>query len=240
VFQATHRESNRVLAIKKIRMGQSGDGVNFVGLREIRLLQELAHHNVIELFDVFAHKQNIHLVFEFMPFDLEKIIRDQSLVLSPAHIKCIMKMLFQGLDYMHSNFVLHRDLKPAYVAASYPNNNNNNTIATNIDTLLVSMGSNLLIGADGTLKITDFGLARVYGEPNRRLSSEVVTLWYRAPELLFGATAYGPAVDIWAAGCIFAEVCVAWLCVWIDQSSTDSQFASGLGSCYFELHCLLV
>ena len=79
-------------------------------------------------------------------------------------------------------------------------------VISRVETNCIGLCSNLLIAADGTLKIGDFGLARVYGEPNRRLSSEVVTLWYRAPELLFGATSYGPAVDIWAAGCIFAEV----------------------------------
>lgn len=179
VHKATPKGSDRELAIKKIRMGNiTEDGVPFVGLREIKLLRELGHPNVIQLVDVFTHNGAICLVFEFAQTDLEAIIKSPEIVLSPADIKCYMEQLLRAVEYCHKNWVLHRDLKP----------------------------NNLLITPDGTLKLTDFGLARVFGSPNRRFTHQVVTRWYRAPELLFGCQQYGPGVDMWAVGCIFAEL----------------------------------
>jgi len=130
----------------------------------------------VNLMDVFLSEGILHLVLEFCPYNLEQIIRDKSILLRTFHVKTYMQMLFSGLDCLHRNYILHRDLKPA----------------------------NLLIGSDGHLKIADFGLARCYGSPNP-MTAEVVSLWYRAPELLFGARLYGAAVDMWAAGCIMAE-----------------------------------
>jgi len=179
VRKATQKGTNREVAIKKIRMGNvSEDGVPFVGLREIKLLQELHHPNIVDLIDVFAHDGVIYLVFEYMQTDLETVVRDEEIVLSPADIKSYMQMLLEGVEHCHKNWVLHRDLKP----------------------------NNLLISPAGQLKLADFGLARIFGSPNRRFTHQVVTIWYRAPELLFGASEYSSAVDIWACGCIFAEL----------------------------------
>lgn len=113
-----------------------------------------------------------------MDTDLEVIIRDNSILLTPGHIKAYILMTLQGLEYLHSNWILHRDLKP----------------------------NNLLIDGKGVLKITDFGLAKTFGSPNRIMTNQVVTRWYRSPELLFGARLYGTGVDIWALGCIIAEL----------------------------------
>jgi len=168
------------IAIKKILISnkERNDGVSFLSLREIKLLQELKHPNVIELKDVYNHNKNINLVFEFMETDLEQIIKDRNITLGAADIKSYMKMLLSGVEYCHKHWVLHRDLKP----------------------------SNLLISKMGELKLADFGLARIFGSPDRNFTHEVVTRWYRAPELLFGAKQYGTSIDIWSVGCIFAEL----------------------------------
>jgi cyclin-dependent kinase 7 len=130
------------------------------------------------LIDVFATEKHVYLVFEYCEVgDLEDVIRDDR-TLAPAHIMSYIKMTLEGIKACHDAWILHRDLKPA----------------------------NLLIHSSGLLKIGDFGLARLYAEPDREMSSQVVTLWYRAPELLFGAKQYGTGVDIWSIGLIFAEL----------------------------------
>ena len=157
---------------------QAKDGINRTALREIKLLQEIQHENIIHLIDVFGHRSNVSLVMDFMDTDLEVIIKDNSIILTPANIKSYVLQTLLGLEYLHSNWILHRDLKP----------------------------NNLLMNKDGVLKIADFGLAKFYGSPNRQYTHIVVTRWYRAPELLFGARNYGTGVDVWAVGCILAEL----------------------------------
>ncbi|EGG21753.1 p34-cdc2 protein [Cavenderia fasciculata] len=180
VSKAVDTTTNKTVALKKIRNVQQAahQGVGFSAIREMKMLQELKHENIIDLLDVFQHKSNMYLVFELMEWDLEKIIMDKSIILKPSDIKSYMKMLLQGLDACHKNWILHRDLKP----------------------------NNLLIGGDGILKLADFGLARQYGSPNKVYSPQAVTIFYRAPELLFGSRSYGPSLDIWSVGCIFAEL----------------------------------
>jgi len=181
VFKAKDLEEDKIVAVKKIKVGSKAefsDGVNRTALREIKLQQELHHPNILGLLDVFGHRSNISLVFDFMDTDLEMIIKDTKIVLTPGNIKAYTIMTLQGLEYLHAQFILHRDLKP----------------------------NNLLINSDGILKIGDFGLARYFGSPNRLYTHQVVTRWYRAPELLFGARNYGEGVDIFAVGCIVAEL----------------------------------
>ncbi|KAJ8472015.1 hypothetical protein OPV22_026358 [Ensete ventricosum] len=178
VFKAIDTKTGQTVAIKKIRLGQYKEGVNFTALREIKLLKELKDSNIIELIDAFPHKGNLHLVFEFMESDLEAVIRDRNIVLSPADTKSYLQMTLKGLAYCHKKWVVHRDMKP----------------------------NNLLIASDGQLKLADFGLARIFGSPDRKFTHQVFALWYRAPELLYGAKQYGAGVDVWAAGCIFAEL----------------------------------
>ncbi|KAJ8773052.1 hypothetical protein K2173_028229 [Erythroxylum novogranatense] len=178
VYKAIDIKTGNTVAIKKIRIGKQKEGVNFTALREIKLLKELKDPNIIELIDAFPHKGNLHLVFEFMETDLEAVIRDRNIFLSPADIKSYFQMTLKGLAYCHKKWVLHRDMKP----------------------------NNLLIGPDGQLKLADFGLARIFGSPDRKFTHQVFARWYRAPELLFGTKQYGAAVDVWAAACIFAEL----------------------------------
>ena len=182
VYKAEDTEcDNKIVAVKKIKLGlqtEAKDGINRTALREIKLLQELTHQNIIGLLDIFGQKSNISLIFDFMDTDLEVIILDQTIILKPSDIKSYLLMTLQGLEYLHLHWILHRDLKP----------------------------NNLLINSQGVLKITDFGLAKMFGSPTRPLTHQVVTRWYRSPELLFGARLYGTGVDIWAVGCIGAEL----------------------------------
>ena len=166
------------VALKKIRKSTSREGgVDFTVLREIKFLGELQHPNVISLYDVFFHKYSIYLALEYAPTDLDKLLKDKSISLEERDIRGIFRQILEGMMFLHSQFVLHRDLKP----------------------------SNVLVSRDGLLKFADFGMARLFGTP-REFTKGVVTLWYRAPELLYGASYYGPAVDMWSVGCIFAEV----------------------------------
>ncbi|MFH4977475.1 hypothetical protein AB6A40_004184 [Gnathostoma spinigerum] len=181
VYKAKDLETNEFVAIKKIKLGsrhEAMDGVNRTALREIKLLQELSHENIIGLLDVIGHKTNIQLVFDFMETDLEHVVKDNSIILMPAHVKNITLQVLLGLEFLHLHWILHRDLKP----------------------------NNLLMNSHGRIKLADFGLARFFGSPNRNYTHQVVTRWYRAPELLYGARAYGTGVDIWAVGCIIAEL----------------------------------
>lgn len=181
VYKARDVETNNIVAVKKIKVGtrqEAQDGINRTALREIKLLQELHHNNLIGLLDVFGHMSNVSLVFDFMDTDLEIIIKDNTIILTTANIKSYILQTLQGLEYLHLNWILHRDLKP----------------------------NNLLVNCSGVLKIGDFGLAKLYGSPNRINTHQVVTRWYRAPELLFGAKQYSTGIDMWAVGCILAEL----------------------------------
>eukprot|EP01038_Epipyxis_sp_PR26KG_P013244 gene13244-17750_t len=177
VYEAIDKRTNERVAIKRIKQMDAHLGVNFTALREIKHLKYLRSPNIVNMKEVFVNGNIIHLVLEFCPYDLEKIICDKNIFLRPMHIKRYLQMILCGVEHCHKHFVLHRDLKPA----------------------------NLLIGDDGQVKLADFGLARCFSSPDN-MTSEVVTSWYRAPELLFGAKFYSVGIDIWAIGCIFAEM----------------------------------
>lgn len=187
---ARNRETNETVALKKVRMENEKEGFPITAIREIKILKELHHKNVIQLKEIVtskATKENkgksgIYMVFEYMDHDLTGLMLNEGRNWKPthAHIKCYMKQLLEGLHYCHANNVLHRDIK----------------------------GSNLLINNKGELKLADFGLARPYTEQQSNYTNRVITLWYRPPELLLGAVQYGPAIDMWSAGCILAELLV--------------------------------
>ncbi|GAA5850646.1 hypothetical protein JCM9279_006373 [Rhodotorula babjevae] len=178
VYLGKQLNTGRKIAIKKIKVGQFKDGLDMSAIREVKFLRELRHPNVIELLDVFSNKTNLNLVLEFLDTDLEAVIRDKALLFQSADIKSWMLMTIKGLDFCHQNWILHRDMKP----------------------------NNLLISADGVLKLADFGLAREYADEAAKMTCQVVTRWYRCPELLLGARSYSTGVDMWATGCIFAEL----------------------------------
>lgn len=136
VYKSRNVETDEIVAVKKIKLGSkedARDGINRTALREIKLLQELHHENVIHLLDVYGHRSNVSLVFELVSTDLEVIIKDTKIILTPANIKSYMVQTLRGLEYLHKNWIMHRDLKP----------------------------NNLLVNKDGVLKVADFGLAKV-------------------------------------------------------------------------------
>ncbi|KAK9464548.1 kinase-like domain-containing protein [Lipomyces arxii] len=181
VYLGRQVSTSRVVAIKKIKVGQFKDGLDMSAIREIKFLSELRHPNVIELIDVFASSgtsRSLNLVLEYLPADLEMIIKDRSIVFTAADVKSWMRMTFAGLYHCHRHGVLHRDLKP----------------------------NNLLLSPTGQLKLADFGLARQQPGPYDVMTPTVVTRWYRAPELLLGSKIYTRKVDVWAVGVIFAEL----------------------------------
>ncbi|KAF8317157.1 CMGC/CDK/CDK7 protein kinase [Clavulina sp. PMI_390] len=178
VYRGRNATSNLRIAIKKIKVGEFKDGLDMSAIREVQYLRELSHPNVIKLLDVYSSKTNLNLVLEYLDSDLEVVIKDRANVFTPADIKSWMGMTIRGLEFCHRNWILHRDLKP----------------------------NNLLIDAEGNLKLADFGLARDFADPGSKMTCQVITRWYRPPELLFGARYYSGAVDIWSVGCIFAEL----------------------------------
>jgi serine/threonine protein kinase len=177
VYKAKDREDGKFVALKKIRLEHEDEGVPSTAIREIAILQELKHPNIVSLLDVDNLPNKLYLVFEYLDQDLKKYM-DSINALEPLLAKSYIKQLLDGLLYCHSHRILHRDLKP----------------------------QNLLIDRHGYLKLADFGLARAVCIPVRPYTHEVITLWYRAPEILLGSQAYSMPVDIWSAGCIFAEM----------------------------------
>ncbi|CAA7400523.1 unnamed protein product [Spirodela intermedia] len=181
VYKARDLETGKMVALKKVRMDSvEPESVKFMA-REIALLRRLDHPNVIKLEGLIISRvsSSIYLIFEYMEHDLSGLLCSPDLSFSLPQIKCFMKQLLQGLEHCHSHGVMHRDIK----------------------------GANLLVNNAGVLKIADFGLAlRRHPGDRRPLTSRVVTLWYRPPELLLGATSYGFDVDLWSAGCIMAEL----------------------------------
>lgn len=151
-------------------------GIDFTTLREIKILQEIKHENIIEMIDVFYIKNTTFMAMELMHTDLWEVMTTPEIILTTEHIKCIMMQVLKGLKVLHNHWIVHRDLTP----------------------------NNLLISKNGVVKYSDFGLSRLFAANTKPMTKNVVTLHYRAPEILFGATMYGPEVDIWAAGCILA------------------------------------
>ncbi|XP_068321938.1 probable serine/threonine-protein kinase At1g54610 [Pyrus communis] len=180
VYKARDRDSGKIVALKKVRFDTSEpESVKFMA-REIMFLRKLDHPNVVKLEGLATSRMqySIYLVFGFMVSDLTRIISSPKGITEPQ-VKCYMHQLLSGLQHCHERGIIHRDIK----------------------------GSNLLIDKSGMLKIADFGLANYYVQsPKRPLTNRVVTLWYRAPELLLGSTDYGVGIDLWSAGCVLAEM----------------------------------
>jgi len=189
VYKAEEKGKANKVAIKKFRTTKEGEGISLTACREIGLLRELRHDNIIRLQDVCLNprEKTLCLVFDYAEFDLFGIIkyhRDYNSTPPEAITKSLIWQVLNGIHYMHSHWVIHRDLKPSNI-------------------LVMGEGKET-----GTVKIGDFGLARIFQSPLRPLNDNgvVVTIWYRAPELLLGSKHYTRAVDIWAIGCIFAEL----------------------------------
>lgn len=181
MYKARDKATGKIVALKKVRFDTSeAESVRFMA-REIIILKKLDHPNIIKLEGIATSRMqySLYLVFDFMPWDLSKLLSRPQGRLTEPQVKTYMLQLLSALQHCHDNGILHRDIK----------------------------GSNLLIDKHGVLKIADFGLANFY-KTKPRLTSRVVTLWYRAPELLLGATDYGVGIDLWSAGCLLAEMFV--------------------------------
>jgi cyclin-dependent kinase len=173
VFKAKDTSTGEVFALKKIRLESEDEGIPSTAIREIALLKELQHPNIVKLHDVIHTDKKLTLVFEYLDQDLKKLLDVAGQEgLDMSTIKSFLHQLLKGIAHCHKNRVLHRDLKP----------------------------QNLLINREGILKLADFGLARAFGIPVKNYTHEVVTLWYRAPDILMGSKKYSTSVDIWSVG----------------------------------------
>ncbi|XP_020571931.1 cyclin-dependent kinase G-2-like isoform X2 [Phalaenopsis equestris] len=180
VYRAKDKKTGEIVALKKVKMEKESEGFPLTSLREINILSSLHHPSIVEVKEVVVGR-NLDAVFtvmEYMDHDLKGLIDTMKKPFHISEVKCLMVQLFAGVKHLHDNWVLHRDLKT----------------------------SNLLFNNHGELKICDFGLSRQYGSPLKPYTQLVVTLWYRAPELLLGAKEYSTAIDMWSLGCIMAEL----------------------------------
>ncbi|XP_050055575.1 cyclin-dependent kinase 1-like isoform X1 [Aphis gossypii] len=180
VYKCMERSSKEIVAVKKIRMEMEDEGIPATAIREISILKELNHPNIVNLREILMDDSRLYLVFEFVPMDLKKFIDSRPKKHLDENItKSFTYQLLVAIYYCHVRRILHRDLKPQNILVDIKNN---------------------------ILKVADFGLGRTFGLPIRVYTHEVVTLWYRAPEVLLNTQRYGCPIDMWSVACIFAEM----------------------------------
>ncbi|XP_005987084.1 cyclin-dependent kinase 17 isoform X2 [Latimeria chalumnae] len=177
VFKGRSKLTDNLVALKEIRL-EHEEGAPCTAIREVSLLKDLKHANIVTLHDIIHTDKSLTLVFEYLEKDLKQYMDDCGNIMSLQNVKIFLFQLLRGLAYCHRRKVLHRDLKP----------------------------QNLLINEKGELKLADFGLARAKSVPTKTYSNEVVTLWYRPPDVLLGSTEYSTPIDMWGVGCIFYEM----------------------------------
>ncbi|KAF1948033.1 kinase-like protein [Clathrospora elynae] len=181
VSRARDITTNQVVALKKVKMDYAQDGFPITALREISILQKARHTNIVRLQEILSgdDPQECVLVMEFLEHDLKTLQEEMSEPFLASEVKTLLRQLTSAMGFLHENYIMHRDLKT----------------------------SNILLNNRGQLKLADFGMARyIPSSTTAPLTQLVVTLWYRAPELLLGTTSYGTEVDLWSLGCIFAEL----------------------------------
>lgn len=188
VYKAKEKTTNNCVALKKVRLENESEGFPITAIREIKILRQLNHKNIVRLKEVVTDKEDIlefkkgggsfYLVFEYMDHDLTGLIESGMVNFTVKDNAIIMRQLLEGLNYCHKQNFIHRDIKC----------------------------SNILLNNKGELKLADLGLARLFDNEQVRLyTNKVVTLRYRPPELLLGEERYGPSVDIWSCGCILGK-----------------------------------
>ncbi|EGR27207.1 protein kinase domain protein [Ichthyophthirius multifiliis] len=178
VLKCKNKENGEIVAIKKFKESDEDEIIQKTILREVKILRMLKHENIVQLKEAFKRKGKYYLVFEYLEKNLLQVIEEKPNGLEPELIQKIIYQLCKSIQYCNSLEIIHRDIKP----------------------------ENLLINPDGTLKLCDFGFARVISSKNVNLTDYVATRWYRAPELLLGLNNYGKPVDMWAVGCIMCEL----------------------------------
>ncbi|KAM8998775.1 cyclin-dependent kinase 18 isoform 2-T2 [Sarcophilus harrisii] len=162
----------------RYRLWETGNLCETGQVRRVSLLKNLKHANIVTLHDLIHTERSLTLVFEYLDSDLKHYLDHCGNLMSMHNVKVFMFQLLRGLSYCHRRKILHRDLKP----------------------------QNLLINEKGELKLADFGLARAKSVPTKTYSNEVVTLWYRPPDVLLGSTEYSTPIDMWGVGCILYEM----------------------------------
>lgn len=182
VLKCRHKDSNQIVAIKKFIESEDDKMVKKIAMREIKMLKQLRHENLVNLLEVFRRKKRLYLVFEFVDRTVLDDLEAQPNGLNDRNVKRISFQVLRGLEFCHSHNIIHRDVKP----------------------------ENILISKSGIVKLCDFGFARTLATgPGEVFTDYVATRWYRAPELLVGDLNYGKAVDVWAVGCLLFEMITA-------------------------------
>ncbi|EAL50962.1 cell division protein kinase 2 putative [Entamoeba histolytica] len=177
VCKAVDILSNTFVALKKVKADQEEEGIPSTALREIAILRDISHPNIVKLLDVYNSEKHLYLIFEYCNTDLHKFLKNNPQDLSIDFIRHASYQMLDALAFMHSHRILHRDIKP----------------------------SNVLLSGD-VVKLADFGLARSISIPIKRYTVEVVTMWYRPPELIQKYNVYGSGIDIWGMGAVIAEM----------------------------------
>ncbi|KAI5172100.1 cyclin-dependent kinase 7 [Nematocida sp. LUAm3] len=168
----------RKIAIKRIKNIEQTEGIDVTTLREIKNLKRVSSEHIIEILDIFEQNNQIHIILPYMESTLEDLIKSKKLFFMPQDVKSWMLMVCKGIYACHSLFIIHRDIKP----------------------------NNILVSKSGDIKLADFGLSIETGSSIRHMTNQVITRWYKSPEILLGGTNYTFGVDIWALGCLFAEL----------------------------------
>ena len=192
-YIARDMKENSVVALKRARTRSTCDGLDYNTLNEMRTLSELSHPNIVKFIGVLPSKQGLFVGTEYCPYSLSALIAQEGStnILKVSDAKCILKMLLQGMAYMHSQHFIHRDLKP----------------------------DNILLTQNGIVKIIDFGLSTEYPPEFGYMISQAFTTWYRPPEVWFGSYCYGPPADVYSIGCNTTSTqgkltwsnCLAWM-----------------------------
>ncbi|XP_038066536.1 cyclin-dependent kinase-like 1 [Patiria miniata] len=206
VFKCRNRDTEEIVAIKRFVESEDDPSIKKIALREIRMLKQLKHKNLVNLLEVFRRKRKLHLVFEYCEKTLlnsldeyakGRLIEHQGTLggMPEERVKKWIKQLLEAVKFCHDHNCIHRDVKP----------------------------ENILITKDDMLKLCDFGFARILTGPGDDYTDYVATRWYRAPELLVGDTKYGPPVDVWAIGCVMAEMLTTEP-LWPGRSDVDQLY----------------
>ncbi|MBN3326172.1 CD11B kinase, partial [Atractosteus spatula] len=180
VYRAKDKKTDEIVALKRLKMEKEKEGFPITSLREINTILKAQHPNIVTVREIVvgSNMDKIYIVMNYVEHDLKSLMETMKQPFLPGEVKTLMIQLLRGVRHLHDNWILHRDLKT----------------------------SNLLLSHKGILKVGDFGLAREYGSPLKPYTPVVVTLWYRAPELLLGAKEYSTTIDMWSVGCIFGEL----------------------------------